>query len=90
MAACDNLYGNREEWIELHDYLYDNNPKHLEYMKRFPLKGEEDVRICYIASIQGWLIKNCPLKWVKDRLSGNFEVQTMICGKPHHILDEGL
>ena len=23
MAACDNLYGNKEEWKELHDFLLE-------------------------------------------------------------------
>jgi len=84
MAACDNLYGNKKEWKELHDFLAKTNPKWIKlYMKNEP-EGDEEERICYIADIQGWLMKNCPLEWVKERLEDNFSIQTLICGKPHH------
>jgi hypothetical protein len=83
MAACDNLYGNKKEWEELNAFLYEHKPEWAFYMRSKP-EGEEQVRICYIADIQGWLIENCPLKWVKERLEEDFDVQRMICGKAHH------
>ncbi len=85
MAACDNLYGNRKEWNELHAFLVQTKPEYIErYMRKQPEENEGEVRICYIADIQGWLIENCPLQWVKEKLEVNFNIQTMICGKPHH------
>ena len=86
MAACDNLYGNREEWQELRDFLSKNNSDALVFMKSQPKEGEE-IRICYIADIQDYLIENCPLDWVKERLSENFCVQRMILGRAHHERD---
>jgi hypothetical protein len=84
MAACDNLYGTKKEWIELRDYLFDNNPSALVYMKQKPLSELDEVRLCYIPDIQGWLIENCTLTWVQERLNENFDIQKMICGKAHH------
>lgn len=84
MAACDNLYGNKKEWEELRDFLLENNPKAFYYMNPKPIEEDEEVRICYIPDIQAWLIKNCPLKWVQERLNENFDIQRMICGEAHH------
>lgn len=83
MAACDNLYGNSEEWQQLHDFLSSNKPEYLRYMREKP-EHDGEIRICYIADIQGYLIKECPFDWVKERLDDNFIVQSMICGMPHH------
>ncbi len=84
MAACDNLYGNAEQWQQLFDFLVFNAPENIIYMKEKPARDDEIVRICYIPNIQDFLIEKCPLQWVKDQLEENFEVQRMICGKAHH------
>ncbi len=88
MAACDNLYGCYEEWIELFQFLRDKKPEYLIYMHIPPPHpddmSEGGTRICYIASIQGFLIKNCHFDWVKERLQDNFDIQRIICGKAHH------
>lgn len=84
MASCDNLYGNSEEWLELYYFLKATRPYCIvRYMRDRPA-GKEAERICYIADIQGWLIKHCKLKWVQDELQDNFEIQRMICGNAHH------
>lgn len=86
MAACDNLYGNMTEWVELHEFLHNSlYPEYIElYMRDMPDSDQIERRICYIAEIQEWLYDNCPLPWVKERLKDNFNIQAMICGKPHH------
>ena len=84
MAACDNLYGTEDQWHELFDFLYDYKAEYLKYMKPCQRGSEDNFRLCYIADIQGWLVKNCKLKWVQEELNDNFAVQTLICGKPHH------
>ncbi len=83
MAACDNLYGNAEQWQQLYDFLEKNEPDFLIYMKEKPKDGEF-VRICYTASIQDYLIEKCPFDWAKDGLEDNCDVQRMIFGKAHH------
>ena len=84
MAACDNLYGNKKEWNEFHDFLSQTHPEWIEqYMYSEPEEGNEQ-RICYIASIQGFLIENCPLDWVKEKLNENFFIQRAILGEAHH------
>lgn len=85
MAMCDNLYGNSKQWQELHDFLSKNQPEDLHWMredKPDPKSGE--VRICYIAEIQEYLIENCPLPWVQEELEGNLRIQRFILGKAHH------
>lgn len=83
MAACDNLYGNLEKWEELNIFLTEKKPEYLKYMYKKPNFGQE-VRICYVADIQDWLIKNYPKSWLKQELEENFSVQRMILGKAHH------
>ncbi len=88
MAACDNLYGNKAQWNELRKFLLKGKPEYLAFMRPWSnYKGSTDVdeiRICYIAEIQGWLYENCEIDWVKEKLKENFEVQEMILGKAHH------
>jgi len=84
MAACDNLYGTKEEWQDLHDFLFQTNSEYIKKYMRPKPEHDGEVRICYIADIQGWLVENCPLVWVKERLIDNFEIQKMILGKAHH------
>ncbi len=85
MAACDNLYGNRTEWNELDAFIVETHPEWIElYMYPEPLDDKEQVRIMYIADVQGWLLENCPLDWVIERINENCHIQTVICGKPHH------
>ena len=84
MAACDNLYGNKEQWTLLRDFIRANKPKYLKFMRPEPEHSEGECRICYTAEIQGWLIENCPFDWVREELDKNFTIQTVICGKAHH------
>ena len=83
MAACDNLYGTPKKWKQLYQFLQNEKPEYLIYMKEKP-KGHKTVRICYIADIQKWLIENCPLIWVQKELNVNFSIQRFILGKAHH------
>lgn len=89
MAACDNLYGNRKEWKELYDFLVEKKRKKWvkAYMKKQP-HGDEEARLCYVANIQGWLIQNCTLAWVQQRLNDNFDIQRMLLGNAHHETKE--
>lgn len=75
MAACDNLYGTLKEWIQLRDFLFEHNPAALKHMKPKPDECDGEVRICYTADIQDWLIVNCPFKWVQKRLKLNMGIQ---------------
>ncbi len=86
MAGCDNLYGNRKQWIELHAFFVQTHPEWIGfYMKPQPLEeAGDDNRICYIPEIQQYLIRHCPLVWVKEQLEDNFVIQRSICGKAHH------
>jgi hypothetical protein len=89
MAGCDNLYGNRKEWNELHDFLKKTKPEYIKfYMKEEPGENIDETRICYIADIQGWLLKNCPFPWVQERLKECCFVQKAILGEAHHEREE--
>jgi len=86
MAACDNLYGNEAQWEEFLEFLSKTKPRYILYISRreYDAKPEDERRICYIPEIQGWLLENCPIKWVQEQLNENFSVQRMICRKAHH------
>jgi hypothetical protein len=84
MAACDNLYGNEEQWEELHSFLSEKKPEYLKYMLKKPGVSDGEVRICYVADIQEWLFENCKAEWIQDALKENFHIQRIILGKSHH------
>ena len=72
MAGCDNLYGNKEQWNELYEFLVKTKPEYIKlYMTSEPENGEIK-RICYIPAIQEFLIKDCHLKWVQEKLNDCF------------------
>lgn len=84
MAACDNLYGNRQEWLELYYFLKATKPHYIIRFMRDRPETDEPKRICYVACFQKWLVKHCKLNWVQEKLNDNFEMQRLICGKAHH------
>ncbi len=84
MAACDNIYGNLKRWEELYTFLENNKSEYLKYMREKPHVLNGDVRICYVADIQKWLLENFKSDWLKEQLEDNFEVQRIILGKAHH------
>jgi hypothetical protein len=84
MAACDNLYGTKKQWKQLYKFLKKNKAEWLVSMYPEPDVDGVETRICYTGNVQGWLYENCPLKWVKEKLKCNFDVQRIILGKAHH------
>lgn len=84
MAACDYIDGNKKEWKELYQFIEKTNPDFIKYMISEPKNESYEGRICYIPSMQEWLLRNCPIEWVQNRLGGKFDLQRMLCGKAHH------
>ena len=84
MAACDNLYGNSEQWLELYYFLKATKPRYIvKWMRDRPI-DDEPQRIYYTPPTQRWLINNCKLEWVQEELKDNFSIQMALCGKAHH------
>lgn len=83
MAACDNIYGTFEQWVELFEFLKENKSEYLCYM-RTPIADGEVHRICYSAEIQKFLKENFKPDWAQEELDSNFDVQRIILGKTHH------
>lgn len=73
MAYIDKIYGSREQWIELWDFLYENCPDYLDAMGCFPDKESLDARIAHFSEKQNsWLAKNCPLEFIQNRLKEQY------------------
>lgn len=79
MAACDKLYGTREQWKELYIYIEKNKPEYLHYMREEEPGSEGDQwTLCYARGMQEWLYDEFPGSWVKEKLDENIYTQKMI------------
>jgi hypothetical protein len=74
MAAIDKIYGNLQQYDQLHDWLKENKPDALGYlyMRDGWMPGEERPISNFTKQIDRWLIKNCPLDFVQMRLKEQY------------------
>lgn len=73
MAAIDKIYGTYSQNVELWDWVQSNAPKYLRYVtepdayKHLPDNHERNLS-CFSKEADMWLLDNCPMKWVTDRI----------------------
>ncbi len=76
MASVDKIYGTREQWIKLHDFLEKKKPEYLGYLYPKPPEklwnsfGIPISNFSYEADC--WLKKHCPLEFVQERLKEQY------------------
>lgn len=79
MAGVDKLYGTEKEWQELFDWLrfrsgrvqyvrYLYIPQWMDWEVNPPRRIFSGEISNFPARVDKWLYKNCPLKWVKERI----------------------
>jgi len=70
MAAIDKIYGTEEQYAELKLWLQNNKPSAIKYlyMEGGWMNNEERPISNFPTRIDKWLLKNCSIKWVQERL----------------------
>ena len=70
MAGIDKIYGTQEQYIEFKDWLNKNRPSAVKYLYDFlyEYKSQERPISNFPKKTDMWLLKNCPLVWVIDRI----------------------
>ena len=75
MAGIDKIYGTQEQYNELAKWLNENNKKAVDGL--YPKEGynEEDRPISnFSEKTDKWLLDNCPLTWVTDRVKWQYGI----------------
>lgn len=72
MAALDKIYGTKEQMLEFRNWCKKNNKEALNYFYTWTdemLKSNsEHVITNFPITTDRWLIQNCPINWVKDKI----------------------
>ena len=75
MARIDKIYGTQEQYIELEKWLNDNNKKAISGL--YPKEGyDKEYRPIsnFSVKIDKWLLDNCPLTWVTDKIKWQYGI----------------
>lgn len=73
MAYIDKIYGTKKQWKQLRDYLIKNNLAHwTEQMSTNPCSKGEVVIANFYKFQDIYLIQNCPLDFVQNRLKEQY------------------
>jgi len=76
MALIDKIYGTQGQYIELEKWLDNNRPDYKRYL--YPKDGydKEDRPISnFSGKTDKWLLDNCPLTWVTDRIKWQYGIE---------------
>ena len=71
MASIDKIYATREQRQEFYDWCKANKPEALKYFYEWYDEwndGLDHPITCFPESIDIWLLHNCHIEWVLDRI----------------------
>lgn len=71
MATIDKIYGTHDQYFELYDWCSENIPEACKffYGEREDLNHDEERTLAnFPYRIDKYLIQNCPIEFVQDRL----------------------
>lgn len=75
MASIDKIYGTQAQWDELHAWVERNRPDALRAFYPRPETGGPDHALTnFSQETDMWLLENCPLKWVTDRIRQQYNL----------------
>ena len=75
MAAIDKIYGTGRQWDELFVWLSMNRPQYCRflYAPNMQEHSSDEMMISNFPTYaDNWLLKNCPFKWVKERIKEQY------------------
>jgi hypothetical protein len=79
MAAIDKIYGSTEEYDEFRAWLEEHKPELLMCLcQRDGYRNNLSRPISNFPTwADKWLMANCPLKWVKDRIAEQYNLDAV-------------
>jgi len=74
MAAIDKIYGTQKQWIQLYSFLKKSRKyQYLKFLYPSPTPESLDAPLSnFSEEADIWLIQNCQLDFVKDRLKEQY------------------
>ena len=78
MACIDKMFATEKQYLELYDWCKKNKPyllKYLvtkEYYNGYPDKNEKNKIAIFPEKMDMWLLENCSIKWVTDRIKEQY------------------
>lgn len=79
MAAIDKIYGTYQQSVELWNWVQENKPEYLAYVTRPDtykhLSDNYERPLSYFSEkADVWLLDNCPIEWVTDRIMEQYNI----------------
>jgi len=77
MASIDKIYGTQDQYDELKNWLTTNKEEALKYIYRREDTDRPEVRSIsnFPEEIDMWLLENCSLTWVTDRIKEQYNIE---------------
>jgi len=76
MAGIDKIYGTQEQYNELEQWLKVHNKKAIEGLYPKDDYNLEDRPISnFSKKTDKWLLVNCPITWVTDRIKWQYGIE---------------
>ena len=73
MAGIDKIYGSQAQYNELEEWLKANRPSALVHLYDKNAYSPIDRPISnFPTSVDKWLLKHCPLRWVEERIKEQY------------------
>ena len=81
MAGIDKIYGTDKQYEEFYGWAKENRPEILKYF--YPREGGSGPITNLPEKEDMWLLKNCPIKFVVDRIKEQYAFTCPQCGREH-------
>ena len=77
MASIEKIYGTREQYLQLKDWINDNRPELLRFLYPIePAAGAADAVIAnFPVRVDQWLLDNCNIDFVIDRIKDQYHIK---------------
>ena len=75
MASIDKIYAKYEQYLEFKTWCREHYPKALKYIYPWYDEWNDDIEhpiANFPEKIDKYLLKNCPIKWVTDRIKEQY------------------
>lgn len=76
MAAIDKIYGSNDQYDEFYEWVGSNRPEIIKHF--YPRDDFKPITNRPITNLPEkddmWLLENCPLGWVTDRIKDQYDI----------------
>lgn len=77
MAAVDKIYGNYLQYIQFLNWCKKNNPDALKYFYDWDQGAIRQCITNFPEEVDRWMLNNCTIKWVKEYIKEQYELDNI-------------